>query len=144
MSDTEKFISTFVESGDYLSSMREAGYTEKNVYKLKLMGQELLQQNKDEVDKRFQQRLRQGGPSALNVIQGLMDTSESDTVRLNSAKEILDRGGYSAYNDNEAGRSIEELNAQLVALVGSDGAKMLVGAFRSRKTITGPTMKADI
>ena len=35
--DTEKFISTFVESGDYLHSMREAGYTEKNVYKLKLM-----------------------------------------------------------------------------------------------------------
>ena len=144
MSDTEKFISTFVESGDYLGSMREAGYTEKNVYKLKLMGQELLQQNKNEVEKRFQQRLRQGGPRALNVIQRLMDTSESDTVRLNSAKEILDRGGYSAYSENEAGRTIEELNAQLVALVGSDGAKMLVGAFRSRKTITGPTMKADI
>lgn len=144
MSDTEKFISTFVESGDYLGSMREAGYTEKNVYKLKLMGQELLKQNKDEVDRRFQQRLRQGGPSALNVIQRLMDTSESDTVRLNSAKEILDRGGYSAYSENESGRTIEELNAQLVALVGDDGAKMLVGAFRSRKTITGPTMKADI
>ena len=138
--DKEKFISTFVETGDYLYSMREAGYKEKNVYKLKLMGQELLQQNKDEVDKRFQQRLRQGGPRALNVIQGLMDTSESDTVRLNSAKEILDRGGYSAYNDNESGKTIEELNAQLVALVGNDGAKMLVGAFRSRKTISGPTL----
>jgi|TARA_R110000772_G_scaffold149661_1_gene260372 hypothetical protein len=138
--DTEKFISTFVESGDYLHSMREAGYTEKNVYKLKLMGQELLAQHKGDVDKRFQQRLRQGGPRALNVIQGLMDTSESDTVRLNSAKEVLDRGGYSAYNDNESGKTIEELNAQLVALVGSDGAKMLVGAFRSRKTISGPTI----
>jgi len=138
--DTEKFISTFVETGDYLGSMRDAGYTEKNVYKLKLMGQELLAQNKDEVDKRFQQRLRQGGPSALNVIQRLMDTSESDTVRLNSAKEVLDRGGYSAYNDNESGKTIEELNAQLIALVGNDGAKMLVGAFRSRKTISGPTI----
>jgi len=67
-----------------------------------------------------------------------MSASESDTVKLNAAKEILDRGGYKAYSEQEAGKTIEELNAQLVALVGSDGAKMLVGAFRSRKTISGP------
>jgi len=136
--DTEKFISTFVESGDYILSMREAGSKEKNTYKLKLLGKEIVLQNKEEIDKRFQQRLREGGPRALSVIQNLMSASESDTVKLNAAKEILDRGGYKAYSEQEAGKTIEELNAQLVALVGSDGAKMLVGAFRSRKTISGP------
>ena len=35
---------------------------------------------------------------------------------------------------------MEELNAQLVSLVGEDGAKLLVGAFRSRKSISGPEL----
>ena len=35
-------------------------------------------------------------------------------------------------------KSVEELNAQLVSLVGENGAQLLVGAFRSRRSITGP------
>ena len=34
-------------------------------------------------------------------------------------------------------KSVEELNAQLVSLVGEDGAKLLVGAFKSRRSISG-------
>ena len=36
---------------------------------------------------------------------------------------------------------MEELNAQLVSLVGDDdGAEMLISAFRSRKSISGPEL----
>ena len=139
MEATEKFIDSFVETGDYLVSMREAGFKDKNPYKLKLQGKALVIENKEEIDKKFQQRLREGGPRALTVIEQLMH-SESDTVKLNAAKEILDRGGYKAYNANDPTRTVEELNAQLVALVGEDGAKMLIGAFRSRKVISGPEL----
>ena len=139
MEATEKFIDSFVETGDYLVSMREAGCKDKNPYKLKLQGRALVIENKEEIDKKFQQRLREGGPRALTVIEQLMH-SESDTVKLNAAKEILDRGGYKAYNENDPTRTVEELNAQLVALVGEDGAKMLIGAFRSRKVISGPEL----
>ena len=139
MEATEKFIDSFVETGDYLVSMREAGFKDKNPYKLKLQGRALVIENKDAIDKKFQQRLREGGPRALTVIEQLMH-SESDTVKLNAAKEILDRGGYKAYNENDPTRTVEELNAQLVALVGEDGAKMLIGAFRSRKVISGPEL----
>ena len=139
MEATEKFIDSFVETGDYLVSMREAGFKDKNPYKLKLQGRALVIENKEEIDKKFQQRLREGGPRALTVIEQLMH-SESDTVKLNAAKEILDRGGYKAYNENDPTRTVEELNAQLVALVGEDGAKMLIGAFRSRKVISGPEL----
>ena len=142
MEATEKFIDSFVETGDYLVSMREAGFKDKNPYKLKLQGKALVIENKEEIDKKFQQRLREGGPRALTVIEQLMD-SESDTVKLNAAKEILDRGGYKAYNENDPTRTVEELNAQLVALVGEDGAKMLIGAFRSRKVISGPELTED-
>tara|TARA_B110000467_G_C17868885_1_gene238766 strand:+ start:314 stop:484 length:171 start_codon:yes stop_codon:yes gene_type:complete len=34
-------------------------------------------------------------------------------------------------------KSVEGLNAQLVSLVGEDGAQLLVGAFRSRRGISG-------
>ena len=34
-------------------------------------------------------------------------------------------------------KSVEELNAQLVTLVGENGAEMLISAFRSRRSISG-------
>ena len=138
--NTDKFIDSFVETGDYLDSMKDAGCIEKNAYKVKLQGRELLDKNRDEVDKKFHARLKEGGPKALGVIERLMDTSDSDTVRLNAAKEMLDRGGHKVFNEMDTGRTIEELNAQLVALVGKDGAKMLVGAFKSMKIISGPEL----
>ena len=139
MPNTEKFIESFVDTGDYLVSMKEAGYKDKNPYQLQVKGKKLVEQNREEVDKRFHARLKEGGPRALSVIEQLMH-SDSDTVKLNAAKEILDRGGHKVVNEFDTGRTIEELNTQLVALVGEDGAKMLVGAFRSRKVISGPTM----
>ena len=136
---TEKFLDTFVATGDYLVSMKEAGYKDKNPYQLQVRGKKLVEENREEVDRRFQARLKEGGPRALSVIEQLMH-SESDTVKLNAAKEILDRGGHKVVNEFDTGRTIEELNAQLIALVGEDGAKMLVGAFRSRKVISGPEL----
>ena len=35
-------------------------------------------------------------------------------------------------------KSIEELNAQLVSLVGENGAVMLISAFKSSKSISAP------
>ena len=35
---------------------------------------------------------------------------------------------------------MEELNAQLVSLVGENGAELLVGDLKSRRSISGPEM----
>jgi hypothetical protein len=37
-------------------------------------------------------------------------------------------------------KSVEELNAQLVSLVGENGSELLVGALRSRRSISGPEL----
>ena len=37
-------------------------------------------------------------------------------------------------------KSVEELNAQLVSLVGENGAEMLISAFKRRKSISGPEL----
>ena len=34
-------------------------------------------------------------------------------------------------------KSVEELNAQLVSLVGENGTEMLISAFRNRRSISG-------
>jgi len=54
----------------------------------------------------------------------------------------LDRAGFRPVDRHEIVRdkSIEELNAQLVSLVGENGAELLVGALRSRRSISGPEL----
>ena len=37
-------------------------------------------------------------------------------------------------------KSVEELNAQLVSFVGENGAEMLISAFKSRRSISGPEL----
>ncbi len=37
-------------------------------------------------------------------------------------------------------KSVEELNAQLVSLLGENGADMLISAFKSRRRISGPEL----
>ena len=61
-------------------------------------------------------------------------------------RDLLDRAGFRPVDRHEIvkHKSIEELNAQLVSLVGEDGAQLLVGAFRSRKSISGPELVGGI
>jgi hypothetical protein len=87
--------------------------------------------------------LRQTGPKALAVVENLMDNAMSETVRLGAAKDMLDRAGYKAYDENSLGKNIEEMNEQLIALVGKDGAKLLVHSLRTRKQISGPEITGE-
>ena len=54
----------------------------------------------------------------------------------------MDRAGFRPVDRHEIvkEKSVEELNAQLVSLVGNDGAEMLISAFKSRRSISGPEL----
>jgi hypothetical protein len=54
----------------------------------------------------------------------------------------LDRAGFRPVDRQQIvkQKSVEELNAQLVNLVGENGAQLLVGALRSRRSISGPQL----
>ena len=54
----------------------------------------------------------------------------------------MDRAGFRPVDRHEIikEKSVEELNAQLVSLVGENGAELLVAALRSRKSISGPEL----
>ena len=138
MPDSETFIQTYVETGNVMASLQEGGYKPN-----KSTGYALKRKHQEEIEKRMQERLRQSGPKALAVVEGLMDHAMSETVRLSAAKDVLDRAGYKAYDENAIGKNIEEMNEQLIALVGKDGAKLLVHSMRTRKQISGPEITGD-
>ena len=57
-------------------------------------------------------------------------------------RDLLDKAGFRPVDRHEIvkEKSVEELHAQLVSLVGENGAEMLISAFRSRKSISGPQL----
>jgi len=59
-----------------------------------------------------------------------------------ATRDLLDRAGFRPVDRHEIvkEKSVEELNAQLVSLVRENGAEMLISAFRSRKSISGPEL----
>lgn len=65
-----------------------------------------------------------------------MRDSNSDTVRLAAAKDLLDRSGYKPVEridvTNEQ-RPIEEIEARIVGLVGVDAAQLLLGKHKPEK-----------
>ena len=54
----------------------------------------------------------------------------------------MDRTGFRPVDRHEIvkEKSVEEPNAQLVSLVGNDGAEMLISAFKSRRSKSGPKL----
>ena len=138
MPDSNSFIQTYVETGNIMVSLQEGGYKPNRT-----TGYALKKKHHEEIERRMQERLRQTGPKALAVVENLMDHAMSETVRLGAAKDILDRAGYKAYDENSMGRNIEEMNEQLIALVGKDGAKLLVHSMRTRKQISGPEVTGE-
>ena len=72
----------------------------------------------------------------------LAENAESESVRIGATRDLLDRAGFRPVDRHEIvkEKTVEELNAQLVSLVGENGAEMLISAFRSRKSISGPEL----
>ena len=81
-------------------------------------------------------------PGLLNILTDLAENAESESVRLGATRDLLDRAGFRPVDRHEIvkEKSVEELNAQLVSLVGENLAEMLISAFRSRRSMSGPEL----
>ena len=80
--------------------------------------------------------------SAKQLFDYFQLTVISESVRLGATRDLLDRAGFRPVDRHEIvkEKSVEELNAQLVSLVGENGAEMLISAFKSRRSILGPEL----
>ena len=78
----------------------------------------------------------------MNILSDPAENAESESVRLGATRDLLDRAGFRPFDRHEIvkEKSVEEINTQLVSLVGDDGAEMLINAFKSRRSISGPEL----
>ena len=69
-------------------------------------------------------------PRALIILSDLSENTESESVRLGETRDPLNRAGFRPVDRHEIvkQKSVEELNAQLVSLIGENGPQLLVGA----------------
>tara|TARA_R110000824_G_scaffold401520_1_gene612758 strand:- start:4110 stop:4556 length:447 start_codon:yes stop_codon:yes gene_type:complete len=74
------------------------------------------------IEDRIKQRVSETATLALNVLEDLMRSGESENVRLNAARDILSRAGYDATQRSEttikevADLTDEELDTQIQQL----------------------------
>ena len=96
----------------------------------------------EEITEELHRNFAEIAPRALNILTDLAENAESESVRLGSTHDHLYIAGFRPVNSHEIlkDKSVEELNAQLVSLVGENGAEMLISAFKSRKSISGPEL----
>ena len=78
----------------------------------------------------------------MNILSDLAENAESESVRSGATRDLLDRAGFRPADRHEVvkEKSVDELNAQLVSLVGENGAEMLISSFRVRRSISGPEL----
>jgi hypothetical protein len=134
------FVEEYVRSGDHLDDAKKAGY--KDTHTLRNQACKLRRECVDDISEELHRNFAEIAPRALNIRSDLAENAESESVRLGVTRDLLDRDGFRPVDRHEIVRdkSIEELNAQLVSLVGDDGAELLVGALRSRRSISGPEL----
>ena len=118
------FVEEYVRSGDHLDAAKKAC--------------KLRRECADEITDELHRNFAEIAPRALNILSDLAENAESESVRLGATRDLLDRAGFRPVDRHEIVRdkSIDELNTQLVSLVGEDGAELLVGALRSRRSIS--------
>jgi hypothetical protein len=131
------FVEEYVRSGDHLEAAKKAGY--KDTHTLRNQACKLRRECADEITGELHRNFAEIAPRALNILSDLAENAESESVRLGATRDLLDRAGFRAVDRHEIvkQKSVEQLNTQLVSLVGDDGADMLISTFRSRRSISG-------
>ena len=113
----DKFIETYVLTGNATKAAIAAGYSEKTA---KVKGAQLKSQLYSEIQKETQKIIADKIPASLNWLTELAEKAESESVRLGAIKDILDRAGLKPVDIVETTTidqmSAEEIKKELAAL----------------------------
>ena len=122
------FVEEYVRSGDHLEAAKKAGY--KDTHTLRNQACKLRRECADEITDELHRNFTEIAPRALNILSDLAENAErvnaeSESVRLGATRDLLDRAGFRPVDRHEIvkEKSVEELNAQLVSLVGENGGR---------------------
>ena len=112
------FVEKYLRSGDHLEATKKAGY--KDTHTLQNQACKLRRECADEITDELHRNFAEIAPRALNILSDLAENAESESVRLGATRDLLDRAGFRPVDRHEIvkEKTVEELNAQLVSLVG--------------------------
>ena len=129
------FVERMIEHGDHIKAAKEAGYKKEDPQKFAVEANRLKRQLHDLILRGMKERFSSSAPKAAHVIETLMNSGESEAVRLKAAQDLLDRAGYQPTTRVEEvteKKSVKELEAELISVVGHEKAEVLLGK-RTRK-----------
>jgi len=86
-----KFIEAYIEHGDGVRAVIEAGYSERSA---QVIASQLKRKLAVDINKGLNDKLRNGSAFMLGVVFNLAKESDSDDIKLKAAKDWLDRSGY--------------------------------------------------
>ena len=123
---TEKqrlFIKKHVSSGDKLESARVAGYSDRSLPSLRAEASRLKRRLASQIAEELRLNIINSALHALAILKDLALNADSEHVRMKASMDILDRAGFKPVTRQEvvhARRSAEEVEAELVSLVGKN------------------------
>ena len=111
--DEQKFIEYYLEgetAGNAAQLAKKAGWTSNPTQ----MGSYLKKKYAHEIREKNEDRITSTSGLAITVLQDLL-RSEQDAVRLNTAKLVLEMGGFSSQNINlNVDKSTQKSDAELI------------------------------
>jgi len=111
--DEQKFIEYYLEgetAGNATQSAKKAGWTSNPTQ----MGSYLKKKYAHEIREKNEDRITSTSGLAITVLQDLL-RSEQDAVRLNTAKLVLEMGGFSSQNINlNVDKATQKSDAELI------------------------------
>lgn len=103
----DKFIETYVATGNATQAAIAAGYSEKTA---RAKGYQLKNQLHSKIQEEVQKSIADKIPSSLKWLSDLAENAESESVRLGAIKDILDRAGLKPVDKVET-TTIEQMSA---------------------------------
>ena len=122
------FVEAYCRLGNGTLAAREAGY--KDSPSLVNQASKLKRELAGEISEELRSSFMNAAPKALAILMDLAENSASDSVKYQAAKDLLDRAGFKPTEKREEippKRTPEELEAEMVRLVGAETADLLLG-----------------
>lgn len=113
----EKFLELYIHTGNASKAAKYAGYGSP-----KQRGHELKKKLQHEIESRQKAMIADAVPGVIATVISLATGADSEAVRLNAAKDLLDRAGFKPVEKTETeittveSKSTEELKAELADL----------------------------
>ena len=121
-------MEAYCRLGNGTLAAKEAGY--KDSPSLVNQASKLKRELSAEISEELTANFLSAAPKALSILMDLAENSASDSVKFQASKDLLDRAGFRPIDRREEirpQRTPAELEAEMIHLVGSEKAELLLG-----------------